>query len=122
MSKPTVIVVDDSLYMRTVIKEALSEAGYEVLAEAGTGEAAIDQALEHKPQLITLDNILPDMLGLDVLSTLKDEGVQSRIVMISAVGQESVVDEGLKRGADQYVVKPFTSEQLLEVIDKVLAD
>ena len=68
-----VLIVDDSLYMRTVIKDALSNAGFDIVGQAANGEAAIDMAIELQPDLITLDNILPDMLGLDILNVLKEE-------------------------------------------------
>ena len=118
MSK-RVLIVDDSLYMRTVIKDALAQAGYEIVGQAGNGESAIDMALELEPDVITLDNILPDMLGLDVLNVLKDEELSAKIVMISAVGQESVVEEGIRRGASKYLVKPFTPEQLVATVNGV---
>lgn len=115
-----VLIVDDSLYMRTVIKEALEEGGYQVVGQAADGEAAIDMALDLQPELITLDNILPDMLGLDIIRTLKEESLNSKIVMISAVGQQSVINAGMGLGADHYIVKPFSSEQLLEALDEVM--
>ena len=119
MSKK-VLIVDDSLYMRTIIYDTLTQAGYEVVGQANNGESAIDLAMDLKPDLITLDNILPDMLGLDILKTLKAEGLKSKILIISAVGQQSVVDEGMRLGADGYIVKPFTSEKLLENVKQVL--
>lgn len=115
-----VLIVDDSLYMRTVIKEALEEGGYDSVGEAADGEAAIDMALELQPDLITLDNILPDMLGLDIIRTLKEESLNTKIIMISAVGQQSVINAGMGLGADHYIVKPFSSEQLLEAIAEVM--
>lgn len=117
-----VLIVDDSLYMRSVINESLVEAGFEVIGQAPNGESAIDIALSEKPDLITLDNILPDMLGLDILKVLKEEGLESKIVMVTAVGQQSVVDEGMALGADAYIVKPFTGEQLIESVEKVFAE
>jgi two-component system chemotaxis response regulator CheY len=119
MSKK-VLVVDDSLYMRTVIKDALVAAGYDVVGQAANGESAIDMSLELQPDLITLDNILPDMLGLDILKVLKSEELKSKIIMISAVGQQSVIDEGITLGADDYIVKPFTNDQLIDKINKIL--
>jgi two-component system chemotaxis response regulator CheY len=118
MSKK-VLIVDDSLYMRTIIKDALVEAGYEIVGQAANGESAIDMTLELQPDIITLDNILPDMLGLDILKTLKEEGINSKVLMISAVGQQSVIDEGLRLGVGGYIVKPFSSEQLLEAVKKL---
>lgn len=114
-----VLIVDDSLYMRTLIKDALQGVGYEIVGMAANGESAIDMAFELQPDIITLDNILPDMLGIDVLKVLKEEELRSKIIMISAVGQQSVVDEGIRLGATDYIVKPFTTEQLISVIDKV---
>jgi len=115
-----VLVVDDSMYMRSLISDALTKAGYEIVAQAANGETAIDMALEHKPDLITLDNILPDMIGTDVLRVLKmDEKIESKVVMISAVGQESVICEGMSLGASNYIVKPFTSESLVDTINKI---
>lgn len=118
-----VLIVDDSLYMRTMINEALKNAGYEVIGQAGNGESAIDMALDLKPDLITLDNILPDMIGTDILKVLKqDEGIESKVIMISAVGQESVIQEGMSLGASDYIVKPFTTEGLVTVVNKVMQD
>lgn len=115
-----VLIVDDSLYMRTIIKDTLTESGYDVVGQAANGESAIDMALDLLPDIITLDNILPDMLGLDILKTLKEENIVAKILMISAVGQQSVIDEGMKLGISGYIVKPFSSEQLLEAIKKLV--
>lgn len=118
MSK-SILIVDDSMYMRTLIKDAVAKAGYTVVGEAANGESAIDMAMELKPDYITLDNILPDMIGTDILKVLIAEGLQSKIVMVSAVGQQSVVEEGLELGAAEYIVKPFTAEELVEILNKV---
>ena len=111
-----VLIVDDSLYMRTLIKDALSEGGYNIVGEAANGEEAIDLAFELMPDIITLDNILPDMIGTDILKVFKEEGLPSKVVMISAVGQDSVINEGLSLGASDYIVKPFTSEKLISAL------
>jgi two-component system chemotaxis response regulator CheY len=116
--KKSVLIVDDSLYMRTLIKDALEGGGYDVVGQAANGEEAIDLAFELQPDLITLDNILPDMIGTDILKVYQQEGLKSKVVMISAVGQESVVNEGLRLGASAYIVKPFTNEQLVDAIAK----
>jgi len=114
----SVLIVDDSLYMRTLIKDALEIGGYSIVGQAANGEEAIDLAFELQPDFITLDNILPDMIGTDILKVYRDEGLPSKIIMISAVGQESVVNEGLRLGAKAYVVKPFTPDQLVEILNK----
>jgi two-component system, chemotaxis family, chemotaxis protein CheY len=118
MSK-NVLIVDDSLYMRTVIKDALEAGGYRVIGQASNGEEAIDLAMDLQPDIITLDNILPDMIGTDILKVYKEEGLLSRVIMISAVGQDSVIQLGLNLGAKAYIVKPFTTEQLLIAVQNL---
>lgn len=117
MSK-NVLIVDDSLYMRTIIKDALEANGYTVVGQASNGEEAIDLAFELNPDYITLDNILPDMIGTDILKVYKEEGLDAKVIMISAVGQESVVNEGISLGAVDYIVKPFTNDQLIQAMSK----
>ena len=112
----SVLIVDDSLYMRTLIKDALEVGGFSVVGQAANGEEAIDLAFDLRPDIITLDNILPDMIGTDILKVYSEEGLASNVIMISAVGQESVIQEGLNLGAKAYIVKPFTSDQLLSAV------
>lgn len=114
-----VLIVDDSLYMRTVIKQALEVAGYQIVGEAKTGEEAIDLAVNLSPDIITLDNVLPDMIGTDILKVYIEKGLPSKVLMISAVGQEAVVQEGLGNGAKAYLVKPFTADQLVAEVGKL---
>jgi two-component system, chemotaxis family, chemotaxis protein CheY len=117
-----VLVVDDSLYMREMIKAALTASGrYTIVGEAQNGNDAIEKALELTPDLITMDNILPDMLGIDVVKELRLEKVSAKILMVSAVGQENVISDGLASGADDYLVKPFSNEILVEKLDNLAA-
>ncbi len=116
-----VLIVDDSPYIRSLIRNVLENNGYEVVGEADNGEKAIDLAFELQPDVITLDNILPDMVGTDILKVLKDQNIKSKVLMISAVGQQSVIDIGMELGADEYVVKPFDDDELLEIINRVTA-
>lgn len=115
-----VLIVDDSLFMRQTIKNALLSSGkYEVIGEAATGDQGIELSLELQPDIITLDNILPDMLGVDIIKELRSEDVHAKIIMVSAVGQDDVIAETKRYGADDYLVKPFTNEVLLERIDSL---
>jgi len=117
MSK-RVLIVDDSGYTRKVINRALTKAGYEIVGEAESGEIAIDMALEMEPDVITLDNILPDMLGLDILRVIKEEGLNAVVIMISAIGQQSTINDGLELGASKYIVKPFTPGDVVEAVEE----
>lgn len=118
MSK-SILIVDDSLYMRTLIREAMEEAGYRIVGEATDGETAIKLAFELQPDIITLDNILPDIIGIDILKVFKKKGLESKVIMISAISQESVINEGLSLGASEYIIKPFTADQLVEATRKL---
>jgi two-component system, chemotaxis family, chemotaxis protein CheY len=118
----TVLIVDDSLFMRTSIQTALNATGrYSVVGQAANGNDAVEKALQLQPDIITMDNILPDMIGVDIVKELRREEVRSKIIMISAVGQDSIIEECLASGADHYLVKPFTSEALLERVDGLFA-
>ncbi len=111
-----ILIVDDSFYMRTMLKNMLTDAGYEVVGEAANGQQALEMAADTKPDLITLDVILPDNTGLDVLKSLRDVAPDSKVVMCSAVGQEVIVTEAIENGAMAYIVKPFSEEKVLEVV------
>lgn len=108
--------------MRTMLKNMLSDAGYEIVGEAPNGQTALELAKETTPDLITLDVILPDNTGLDVLKGIKADQPDMKVIIVSAVGQEVIVNEALEYGAKAYIVKPFSEEKVLEVVSKVLAD
>lgn len=114
----TVLIVDDSIYSRSTIRNVLSDAGYTIVGEANQGELAIDMAAQLMPDLITLDNVLPDMMGFDILKALKASKVKSKIIFVSAVGQQTVINKALQMGAVDYLPKPFTNEKLLAVVDR----
>lgn len=116
-----ILIVDDSFYMRTMLRNILTDAGYEVAGEAATGQQALQLARETQPDLVTLDVILPDNTGLDVLRGIRAEQPNQRIVMVSAVGQDVIVNEALASGAGAYLVKPFSEERVLEVVSQLLA-
>ena len=117
-----ILIVDDSFYMRTMLKNMLTDAGYEVVGEAANGQQALEMAIETKPDLITLDVILPDNTGLDVLKGLRQQSPNSKVVMCSAVGQEVIVNEAIENGALAYIVKPFSEEKVLEIVGSAFQD
>ena len=118
--KNRILIVDDSFYMRTMLKNMLTDAGYEVVGEAANGQQALEMASATRPDLITLDVILPDNTGLDVLKGIREEQPDVKVVMCSAVGQEVIVNEALESGATAYIVKPFSEEKVLEIVGSAL--
>ena len=115
-----ILIVDDSFYMRTMLKNMLTDAGYEVVGEAANGAQAVEMAATTNPDLITLDVILPDNTGLDVLKSLRKTQPNAKVVMCSAVGQEVIVTEAIENGALAYIVKPFAEEKVLEIVGAAL--
>jgi two-component system chemotaxis response regulator CheY len=115
-----VLVVDDSFYMRTMLKNMLSDAGYNIVGEAADGETAIRMARETNPDLVTLDLILPDNTGLDVLKGIHKDNPNMKVIIVSAVGQEAIVNEAIDSGAKAYIVKPFAEDKVLDIVSNVL--
>lgn len=112
-----ILIADDSQFMRTQVKDILTEAGYNELVEASDGKEALEMYESEKPDLVLLDIIMPDVDGIAVLKKI---GKEAKIVVVSAVGQEKMVDEAKELGALDYIVKPFDVEQVLEAVKKVL--
>ena len=115
-----ILIVDDSFYMRTMLKNMLTDAGYDVVGEAANGAQALEMAVATTPDLITLDVILPDNTGLDVLKGIRQQQPDDKVVMCSAVGQETIVNEAIENGALAYIVKPFSEERVLEIVGGAL--
>jgi len=120
--KKRILIVDDSFYMRTMLKNMLTDAGYEVVGEAPNGQTALQMAKETNPDLITLDVILPDNTGLDVLKGIKKDQPDMKVIIVSAVGQEVIVTEAKENGALDYIVKPFSEEKVLEKVSNALKE
>jgi len=120
MQMRTVLIVDDSEFIRALITMALSESGeYKIVGEAADGKTAIEMVTNLAPDVITLDNILPDMIGIDLVKELRNKAIDTKIIMISSVEQKSIIDEGMKNGVNDYLIKPFTKEDILERLGKL---
>ena len=115
-----ILIADDSLFMRKLLKNILSKQ-YEII-EAGSGAEAIKQFEKEKPDLVLLDIIMPEgeEEGIRVLREITKANPQARVVMITAVGQDAIVEECKKLGARDYIVKPFDEKHVLETVEKYL--
>jgi two-component system, chemotaxis family, chemotaxis protein CheY len=115
-----VLVVDDAAFMRKVVGDALASGGHEVIGEAGNGVEAVARFQELRPDVTMLDITMPEKTGLEALAEIIALDPNAKVLMCSALGQESKVIEALKLGAKNFLVKPFKPEALLEAVDKVL--
>lgn len=114
--KPTVLVVDDSAFMRLALVHLLTKNGFDVIGEAADGQQAIDFCRLTRPDLITMDIVMPNVDGLEALRQIKKLDRDIRVVMVSAMGERKSVMEALGAGADNFLVKPFDETKLLRVL------
>lgn len=111
-----VLVAEDETLIRLDIVETLTDAGYEVVAEAGDGESAVELALEHEPDLCVMDVKMPKRDGISAAKQIIDE-VGCAVVMLTAFSQSDLVEQSNEAGVMAYIVKPFTPEELLPAIE-----
>lgn len=116
-----VLIVDDALFMRNLLRDIFQADGWKVVAEAENGQQAVDQFITHRPDLVTMDIVMPEMGGIDAMKKILLDYPDARIVMCSALGQESMVMEAINAGAKDFIVKPFQEKQVQEVVARVCA-
>ena len=115
-----ILIVDDTLFMRTLLKNILFSGGHTIVGEAADGDEAIVKYKELKPDLVTMDVVMPKMNGIEALKAIKALDPGARVVMCTAVGQEQMVKLAIKSGARGYIVKPFQAPKVVEEINNVL--
>ena len=118
--KSTVLVVDDAIFMRKMISDILEGHGMEIVGEADTGSEAVNKYMELKPDLVTMDIIMPEMNGIDAVRSIISADSQAKIVMCSALGQQALVQDALAAGAKDFLIKPFNPSRVIEVVSRVL--
>ena len=116
-----VLVVDDAAFMRKVLTDALAKGGHEVVGEGANGVEAVARFQELHPDVTTLDITMPEKDGLEALREILAADPGAKVIMCSALGQESKVLESIRLGARDFVVKPFQPDRVLEAIGKALA-
>ena len=116
----TGLICDDAVFMRTMISDILEESGYEVVGQAETGVQAIERYKSLRPDLVTMDIVMPDMGGIDAVREITSFDANAKILMCSAMGQQALVVEAIQAGAKDFVVKPFQPSRVLEAVQRVL--
>ena len=116
-----VLIVDDSMLMRRMIAEALAADGWEIAGEAGNGEEAVEQYRELLPDVVTLDIVMPVTDGIYALEHILHEDPDAKIVVISALNQTKLISEAIRKGAQDFIAKPFLPEQLQQTVNNCVA-
>jgi len=118
MSKK-VLVVDDAAFMRMMLKDILTKNGFEIVGEAENGAAGVAAFQKLKPDIVTMDITMPEMNGIDAVKAIKSLDAAAKVVMVSAMGQQSMVIEAIQAGASDFIVKPFQPERVIDALTKV---
>ena len=116
----TFLICDDAIFMRTMFGDILRQAGFEVVGEAENGQQAVEKYRALRPDLVTMDIVMPDMGGIDAVREIIREDPKAKILMCSAMGQQALVIEAIQAGARDFVVKPFQPSRVLEAVQRVL--
>ena len=117
---PTVLLCDDSLFARTMTRKMLDQSGYEVVGEAEDGIECVEMYFKLKPELLLIDLVMPRCGGADAIKRIKADDPEARIVVCSAMGQDTLVKEAMEAGACGFVVKPARAEALREAVGHAL--
>ncbi|WP_431030292.1 response regulator [Lysinibacillus sp. LZ02] len=117
---PTVLIVDDAMFMRVAIGNMLKEWGFEVVGEAANGKQAVEQYQKLQPDIVTMDVTMPVMSGIDAVKKIIAEFPKAKIIMITALGHQRLIVEAIEHGAKDFITKPFTPDKLKLVIHNVL--
>jgi two-component system chemotaxis response regulator CheY len=119
--RQTVIIADDAQFMRSMLRDILTDSGWDVVAEAADGAAAVALFREHRPDLVMLDITMPGCDGVTACQQILAEDSTARIVMISALGQKEEVLAAIRAGAGDFVIKPFEAERVEETLRSLFA-
>ncbi len=114
-----VLIADDALFMRNMLRDIFVKAGFEIVGEATNGVEAVERYRELRPDLMTMDIVMPLKSGIEALQQITAEDAGARVIMCSALGQESLVLEAVQAGAADFIVKPFKEERVLDVVRRV---
>ncbi|BDV41355.1 response regulator [Geotalea uraniireducens] len=118
----TVMIVDDALFMRNMLRGILEEEGFDVVAEAADGADAVLKYRDLRPEIVTLDIIMPVKNGIEALREIMAINPQARVIICSAVGQESLVQKAQGVGARDFILKPFNPDRVKEVMRRVAGE
>ena len=115
-----VLIVDDAAFMRMMIKDILEKNGFEIVGEASNGLKGVELYKTEKPDIVTMDITMPEMDGIEAVKAIKAFDPKAKVIMCSAMGQQTMVMDAIRAGARDFIVKPFQADRVLEAIKKVL--
>ena len=115
-----IMLTDDAGFMRKMVQNHLSSVGYKNFVEASDGAQAVEVYQEEKPDLVLMDITMPNMSGLEALEAIRKIDPTAKVIMCSAMGQETMVMDAIRLGAMDFIVKPFKKEKIIETVSKII--
>jgi len=116
-----IIIVDDALFMRKLLSSILKKGGHDIIGEGENAKEAIDLYGKLKPDLLTLDIIMPELDGINsmiAIKKIKALNQQAKIIMVSAMGQQNIITDSLAAGASDFIIKPFQEKNVIAAVNK----
>ncbi len=118
----TLLIVDDALIIREILKDTAIAAGWKIVGEATNGQEAIDLYLQLKPSAVTLDLVMPEYDGIHALRGIIEADPEAKILVVSALDQKTVLQQAFKLGAADFIVKPFDKDRLVEGLECLVCE
>jgi two-component system, chemotaxis family, chemotaxis protein CheY len=114
-----VLIVDDAAFMRMALRNLLEKNDFEIVGEAENGAVGVRKYKELHPDVVTMDITMPEMTGIEALKEIKAFDPGAKVVMVSALGQESFVREAVLNGAKTFIVKPYKEDHVVTALKKI---
>lgn len=115
-----VLIVDDARFMRLVLRRILTQAGHEIVGEAKDGVEAVEMYADKRPDVMTLDIVMPRQNGIEAVKEIMQFDPSAKIIMVTALGQEAFVLDAIKAGAREFIIKPFRNEEIVKAVMKTV--
>lgn len=116
-----VLIVDDAIFMRKIIRTMLERNGFQVVGEAKNGAIGVSKYNELHPDIVTMNITMQEMTGIDALKVIRQQDPKAKVVMVSAMGQEALVTEAVMNGAKSFIVKPFQEEHIVKTLKAIVS-
>lgn len=116
-----VLIVDDAMFMRKLIRDALEPIGFEVVGEAADGKIAIERFRELRPDLTTLDIVMPNADGLEALAGIRRIDARAKVIMVTAVDQRDSMLRAVQLGVSDFIVKPFDADRIVAAVEQAMS-
>lgn len=114
-----ILIVDDAAFIRASLRQLLEKNGFEVVGEANDGNTGVLKYFELKPDIVLMDITMPNMNGIDAIKEIKKGDSKAKIIVVSAMGQESFVKDAILSGAINFIVKPYKEEHLIMALNLI---